>query len=519
MAQPLTNVLRPLSPSGIIEGVQIHKTVNYIHHSWIELTRTLKDLPVAVQDLKVPHDPHRPWPLYISPLEDRGAIQSLLEQTLSEEELMGIDLRVLPEDPNKIQEHGLLFLPYPYIVPGGRFNEMYGWDSYFILLGLLEDGRLDLAKGIVENYLYEIRHYGKILNANRTYYLGRSQPPFLTRAVLEVYGQTKDTDWLRRVLPGILGHYRFWTSPPHTLEDGGLSRYYALGKGPAPEVVWSEIDELGKSHYDRIKSVYQQKPTLNYDLGLFYDAARDELTDLFYTGDRSIRESGFDPTSRFGEFGVDVVHYFPVCLNTLLYVMETDLASIYRILEDPQGAEAFEARAARRKRLINSFFWNDEDGLYYDFRFLSQSQHRYPFLTTFYPLWAGIASKEQALRVASNLKSFETDCGLQASLNPSGNQWDAPFGWPPLQWIAIQGLLKFGFEDSALRIASKYVRLVSRECVRTGTIREKYNLKACDIEVREDVQFGYLTNEVGFGWTNGVYLKLLPLIIDHCMLY
>ena len=518
-AQPLEKA--PLAGIflGIQEQIRVANTAVYIDQAWNELTRTLKDIPIAVQDIKVPHDPGKPWPLYISGLEDLESIQTLLSRTLSSADLSRVEIRTIPDDPDNIEEHGLLFLPYPYVVPGGRFNEMYGWDSYFILLGLLASGRTDLAKSIVENYLYQVRHYQKILNANRTYYLGRSHPPFLTRAVLELFERTKDTAWLKRALPFLLDHYRFWTCPPHLLEAGGLSRYYALGKGPAPEVAWSEVDEFGRSHYDRVKEYYEENADVGYDKELFFDAEAGELTDLFYTGDRSVRESGFDPTARFGEFGVDIVNYFPVCLNTLLYAMEEDIANIYRLLGDPMGATLFEGLARRRKNTINCLLWDEQKGMYFDYQFRSRTRRVYPFLTTFYPLWAGIASNAQAKRIVENLPRFETSCGLQTSLTPSGNQWDAPFGWAPLQWIAVGGLLRYGYAEEAARIAEKFIRLVTDEHARTGTIREKYNVQACNIEVSEDVRFGYLTNEVGFGWTNGVYLGLLPLIKPTKVLY
>ena len=153
-----------------------------------------------------------------------------------------IDIRTLPRDVLSIRDHGLLYLPRPYVVPGGRFNEMYGWDSYFIQVGLLRDGELERARDIVENFVYEILHYGTILNANRTYFLSRSQPPFLTRMILGVYEQTGDADWLRRTVPAIERYYRFWTTEPHAIPEVGLSRYFDRGTGPAPEVLADEKD-------------------------------------------------------------------------------------------------------------------------------------------------------------------------------------------------------------------------------------------------------------------------------------
>src|SRR5439155_24916575 len=143
------------------------------------------------------------------------------------------EIRKLPEDPAQVRGQGLLYLPRPYVVPGGRFNEMYGWDSYFIQVGLLRDGELELAKDMADNALYEIREYGKILNANRTYYLTRSQPPFLTEMLLGVYGRTQDRSWLAGSVDAIERFYLYWTHEPHVTGQTGLSRYFDLGTGPS----------------------------------------------------------------------------------------------------------------------------------------------------------------------------------------------------------------------------------------------------------------------------------------------
>ena len=153
--------------------------------------------------------------------------------------------------------------------------------------------------------------------------------------------------------------------------------------------------------------------------------------------------------------------------------------------------------------------WDAEDGLYYDYDFARKRLRKYPFLTTFYPLWAGIATHEQAGRVAANLMRFEQPGGLQTSTAPSGNQWDAPFGWAPLQLIAVQGLRRYGFHEAADRIAIKFLSLVRDEYLKSGTIVEKYDVVRRATEVSGDIRFGYRSNEVGFGWTNAVFVTLL----------
>src|SRR2546426_5300484 len=305
-------------------AARIASVRTYIKQTWHTLPGPAGDLPKAAPDPKIRRAPDEPSPVYLAPDESRTETEQALRAVLSAEDLRHIELRTLPERPDRIREHGLLFLPYSYVVPGGRFNEMYGWDSYFIQLGLLRDGELELARNMTDNFLYEIAHYGMILNANRTYFLTRSQPPFLTEMILGVYEKTHDRAWLRSTLPAIDRYYAFWTTPPHLIESIGLSRYYDLGDGPAPEVLSDERDTQGRTHYDRVREYYRTHAVDDYDVSQYYDRATDQLTPLFYRGDRSVRESGFDPSNRYGPFSVDIIHYVPVCLNVLLFRMEQE---------------------------------------------------------------------------------------------------------------------------------------------------------------------------------------------------
>ncbi|HEX2454729.1 MAG TPA: trehalase family glycosidase [Vicinamibacterales bacterium] len=488
---------------------QLDELRKYIKTSWTTLTRTMKDLPAAAHDPKLPRSPGQPWPVYVSAKEDREQRARELRATLSEREVAEIDLKVLPADPLTIREHGLLYLPNPYVVPGGRFNEMYGWDSYFILVGLLRDGEIRRAQDMVQNFLYEIDQYGTILNANRTYFLTRSQPPFLTRMILGVFEATKDKDWLRSTLPAIDQYYRFWTTAPHLIDESGLSRYFDRGEGPAPEVVSDEKDSAGRTHYDRAREYYRTHEIKDYDARLFYDRAKDQLTDLFYKGDRSMRESGFDPSSRFGPFSVDIIHYAPVCLNSLLYQMEVDGATIAKLLGNDAAEGQWRDRARARQERVNRLLWDEKAGLYFDYNVRTHQRRPYQFATTFYPLWVGLATGEQARRVRANLSKFEAPGGLLTSTEVTGNQWDAPFGWAPLQMIAVEGLRRYGYDEDADRLATKFVALVTKEFQEHGTIVEKYDVRRRESDVEAGIKFGYAANQVGFGWTNGVVLELL----------
>lgn len=478
----------------------------YIDDAWAPLTRSLDDLPEAARDPKMSGQP--PWPVYVPPARHAAVLQRL-RRILPPDRLRAIDVRPLPPHRSSITRHGLLFLPEPYVVPGGRFNEMYGWDSYFIAVGLLRAGRVEAARQMTDDLLYEVEHYGHVLNANRTYYLTRSQPPFLSRMVLEVFARTRDRSWLQRAALLVARAHAYWMRPAHRAGHTGLSRYFDLGEGPAPEVVAAERDGRGLDHYERAREFYRTHAVDAYDEAKYYDERRDRLTPLFYKGDRSMRESGFDPSDRFGPLGVDVIHYAPVCLNVLLAVTERDLAEMARLLGRPAEARRWTARGERRRRAIDRYLWDPEAHLYFDYNFATGRRRRYEFATTFYPLWARLASAEQARGVAHSLGLFEAPFGLLTSTRETGSQWDAPFGWAPLHLVAVGGLRAYGFDEAADRLARKFVTLVARDLGEHGVIVEKYDVRRGTSALGSSLRFGYTTNEVGFGWTNGVVLELL----------
>jgi alpha,alpha-trehalase len=438
-------------------------------------------------------------------------------------------------DPEKVQPAGLLFLEQNYVVPGGRFNEMYGWDSYFIILGLLRDSRIELAQGMVNNFFFEIAHYGTVLNANRTYYLTRSQPPFLTSMILAVYDKGPGQAWLATAYAAAEKDYQMWTRAPHLAGNTGLSRYYDFGNGPVPEGL---KDESG--YYRRVAAYFLEHPSSTpvlveshdgnpgssepnenaigpmFKLQLCEMAASGEkcepmkklsLSRDFYKGDRAMRESGFDISFRFGPYSAETHHYAPVCLNSLLYKTEKDLEHMSQLLGKSQEAAKWRKRAQLRKQRINQFLWDRKRGLFFDYNFETGKRSQYEYGTTLYPLWAGLASREQALAVRKNLGIFEQAGGLAMSRTGSGVQWDFPYGWAPIQLLGVKGLRRYGFNADADRISYKFLSMVIENFQRDGTIREKYNVVARSSETK--VATGYHSNEVGFGWTNGVFLELL----------
>jgi alpha,alpha-trehalase len=491
-----------LSPS------RLRPVREYVKQGWTTLTRSVRDLIAAAPDPKMRRKPGEAWPVYLSAKEDRARVEAELRAALGAE-FGRIDLRTLPADRGSIKDHGLLYLPRPYVVPGGRFNEMYGWDSYFIQVGLLRDGELERAKDMVENFLYEIEHYGTILNANRTYFLSRSQPPFLTEMILGAYARTNDREWLARTVPAIEKYYALWTTGQHLAGDTRLSRYWDFGEGPAPEVVSDERDAQGRTHYDRAREFYRTHRVDDYDVGRYYDRKRDRLTDLFYKGDRSMRESGFDPSNRFGTLNVDVIHYAPVCLNALLFRMEIEAGWINEELGNAVAARAWQARAEDRREAIDRHLWDEKAGMYFDYNFETKQRRPYEFATTFWPLWVGAASKEQARRVHDNLSKLEAPGGILTSARVTGNQWDAPFGWAPLQLLAVDGLRRYGYDASADRLARKFLSLVVKEFEEHSVIVEKYDVQRRESDVASGIRFGYASNEIGFGWTNAAFVEML----------
>ncbi|MDF2690579.1 MAG: neutral trehalase [Gammaproteobacteria bacterium] len=490
----------------------IKKARDYIQKSWGDLLRTHKQILQAMSDPKLPASHNERKILYISQSETLSSVKSQLKNCLTQSVFEQINIEVLPDNPDKIKWHGLLYLPQPYVVPGGRFNEMYGWDSYFIILGLIRDNLVDIAKGMVENALYQIEHYGKVLNSNRSYHLDRSQPPLISQMVLAIYRQTCDREWLAQAIKSIEKDHRFWNSAPHLIESIGMSRYCAQSNKPSLEVIHSEIDETGRDHYERIRAYFKTHHVQDYRISKYYDKKRDTLRPSFYMADRSARESGFDPSNKYGPFGGGTPSYASICLNSLLYQMEQDLAEIHQILGNQTSRNEWNECAIQRSIAVNRYCWDEDLGYYFDYDADRKIMRPYIFATTFYPLWAGIASQDRAQQVIRNLVALEAPGGLLASTYVTGNQWDAPFGWAPFHYFAVKALKRYGYHAEAERLSYKFINLVNHEFEQHGSIFEKYDVSSESSEVKANIKFGYQSNEIGFGWTNAVYLELLDFL-------
>jgi alpha,alpha-trehalase len=529
--KPATSISRPAGASDSLSDI-----LRYISAGWDTLTRTMNHCE-SLEDTKTEGEPvlYLPAEMAIPP-----SITELQSHCRIRVEHLPARITGPAEiDLSKIRTEGLLYLEKPYVVPGGQFNEMYGWDSYFIIRGLLRDHRVELAKGMVENFFFEISHYGGILNANRTYYLTRSQPPFLSSMIMAVYEAEKaagqqNLSWLAQAYQFAVRDYQQWTHEPHLAGDTGLSRYFDHADGPVPEIMGDPSHYYrGAAHYFLVHGGSHEqyligasdKHPVAADVGPRFPvyicdpqavgagntgcAPPDQLTltSDFYKGDRSMRESGFDVTFRFGPFGAETHHYAPVCLNSLLYKTEKDLEQMSNLLGHPEQARDWKAKAAERQQRMVKYFWDERGGLFFDYNFVTHKRSKYEYATTFYPLWAGLASKAQAQAVVQNLKLFEQPGGLATSRIESQAQWDFPYGWAPIHLLAVEGMRRYEYGVQADRIAGKFLSTVLDNFKRESNIREKYNVVTRSSET--SIVAGYAQNVTGFGWTNAVFLELL----------
>jgi alpha,alpha-trehalase len=522
------------APAQETAGPGLQPILTYISSAWDTLTRSMTSCDSLV-DPKLKAAPV----LYLpKDFPEPPAVQKLATDCNVRVEHLPAEIHTLGEiDTSKFQPHGLLYLENKYVVPGGRFNEMYGWDSYFIIRGLLQSGRIELARGMVDNFFFEIEHYGAMLNANRTYYLTRSQPPFLSSMFVDVYrashkeGQP-DKPWLERAYADLNKDYEMWTRDPHLAGKTGLSRYYDFGDGPPAEAVQDETGFYRKvAGYlffhpaEADDYVVELKPGTDQAVaGSAYtidvcDAARTmarpecektrefKLSADYYKGDRSMRESGFDVSFRFGAFGSATHHYAPVCLNSLLYKTEKDLEQISRWLGHTADAAQWAKHAEDRKRLVTRYLWDAQHGMFFDYDFTKDKLSTYRYASMFYPLWAGLATPEQAKATAANLKVIERAGGVAMSPYDKGTQWDLPYGWGNIEMVVIAGLRRYGFNADADRVSYEFLSTVADNFRRDGNIREKYNVVTRSSEAH--VELGYEMNVVGFGWTNAAFLELL----------
>jgi len=449
-------------------------------------------------------------PEYVKSINDRPGILALaMKKTVDED--------------GKVNFEGV-----PFVVPGGRFNEMYGWDSYFEALGLIVDGRIDLARGMVDNFAYEILHYGKILNANRSYYLTRSQPPFLTDMAIKVFErlspekEVENKEWLTEAFRAAIKEYHtVWMSEPRLDRKTMLSRFYPTGLGIPPETE--------ASHFDHIIEPFAKKHGVTIaDFDNMYNNGeiKEPELDEYFLHDRAVRESGHDTTYRYEK---RCAHLATIDLNSLLYKYEIDIGETIRDIFNgeftdydgvKQDPDVWFERAAERKVRIDKYLWNEEESLYFDYDTVKEEQSTYDTVTAYWAMWAGCASADQAEKLTENsLSKFEVTGGLvsgtecsrgQISLDRPNRQWDFPFGWAPHQIMAWHGFEKYGKTEVARRLAYRWLYTITKAFVDfNGVVPEKFDVVSLTHKVEVEygnvgVDFKFVPRE-GFGWMNASY--------------
>lgn len=433
----------------------------------------------------------------------------------------------------KLEEKNGVISGVPFAVPGGRFNEMYGWDSYFESVGLLLDGKVELAKSMADNFQYEIEHYGKILNANRSYYLTRTQPPLYTSIIREVFEKTQNKQWLLSHLKTAIKEYEtVWMVKGKRLTGNGLNRYLAEGIGITPEAEEGHYHAILKPYADAAKM-----PIEAYEDAYAKGDVVNEKLDSYFVHDRTVRESGHDTSYRIEGICADLNL---VELNAMLYKYETDFAEMMAYFNTDTlktlagGSKVYSSsywldKANKRKQLANAFLWNSGKGLYFDFNVKTHEQSSFISATTFAPMWANMASDEQAERLVKNaipllkekggIAGSDMESRGELSDERPPRQWDYPNGWAPHQMMIWKGLLNYGFNEEAQELIYRWLYMITKCAVDyNGSICEKYDVVNASHKVDAEygnvgAQFEYLPTE-GFGWMNASYQLGLSLIND-----
>ncbi|WP_447510255.1 alpha,alpha-trehalase [Citrobacter gillenii] len=394
----------------------------------------------------------------------------------------------------------LLPLPEPYVVPGGRFREIYYWDSYFTMLGLAESNHWDKVSDMVANFAYEIDAWGHIPNGNRSYYLSRSQPPFFAFMV-ELLAQHDGNDALKKYLPQMQKEYSYWMEGVETLKPGQQSkRVVKLADGTVLNRYWDDRDTPRPESW--VEDIATAKSNPNRP-------ATDIYRDL-----RSAAASGWDFSSRWMDnpnqlSTLRTTSIVPVDLNALLYKMEKMIALASKAAGDEAKATQYEDFANARQKGIESYLWNDKEGWYADYDLKSQKVRNQLTAAALFPLYVNAAANDRASKVAAATQAHLLQPGGLATTSvKSGQQWDAPNGWAPLQWVAASGLQNYGQDKVAMEVTWRFLTNVQHTYDREKKLVEKYDVSSTGTGGGG----GEYPLQDGFGWTNGVTLKMLDLI-------
>ncbi len=390
----------------------------------------------------------------------------------------------------------LIALPRPYIVPGGRFREIYYWDSYFTMLGLREAGKNEMIENMVVNFAYLVKNYGHVPNGNRSYYLSRSQPPVLS-LMIDILSTIKNEEVYDKYLDILEQEYRFWMQGAEDLRENRtqIDRVVFLNKNCILNRYWDNLQTPRPESY-------------KHDVEIFLHSGRDST---IFRDIRAAAESGWDFSTRWFDDGrtlktINTTNIIPVDLNCLLYHLEMTLSRAYSCRNDLTKSRKYEQLASRRKQLIQQYFWNDELGYFFDYNIESSCQMTQYTLAGLFPLFFHLVDTLEAERVKEVIEDkFLKAGGLVTTVTPeSGQQWDYPNGWAPLQWIGYSACKNYGFYTMAHEISQRWIALNAKVYFETGKMMEKYDV----VNINRPGGGGEYPLQDGFGWTNGVFLAL-----------
>lgn len=409
---------------------------------------------------------------------------------------------VLTQNPDKFSPYSSLIpLPHPYIVPGGRFREIYYWDSYFTLLGLMVSDKKELAENMVDNFSFLIDSIGFIPNGNRAYYTGRSQPPFFSVMVSLIASDNRDK--FIGYLESLRKEYNFWMRGSENLanENKTEARVVFMPDSSILNRYWDEYD-------------FPRPESFKADYELVYE--NDLEPAITYRHLRAGAESGWDYSSRWfkDHSTIATIHttdIIPIDLNCLMYHLELMIAQGYNWDDQLAKSKEFLIKADNRKKAIYKYLWDEDAHFFIDYDHREGKPTGVLSLAGMYPLFFKLASKKQAKVVKNKIeKRFLMSGGFVSTLNKTGQQWDAPNGWAPLQWITINGLYNYGFSNLGNIGAERWLKRNKEVFKATGKMMEKYNV----LDTALLAGGGEYELQDGFGWTNGVALALDKIMCD-----
>jgi alpha,alpha-trehalase len=414
--------------------------------------------------------------------------------------------------------NSILPLPYPYIVPGGRFREIYYWDSYFTMLGLKESGEIQMMENMVKNFAYLINTYGHIPNGNRSYYLSRSQPPYFSLMV-DLLASIKDNKVYKTYLSAMQKEYDYWMKGSKDLKSNqAINRVVKMQNGAILNRYWDTQQTPRQESY---KEDYETAEATALKLAMRIKIASPEALKNILDNNkaetyRNLRAgacSGWDFSSRWFEDyctinTIQTTKIIPVDLNCLLYAEEKSLSKAYTLNNQFALAKKYNLLAKKRKSAINNYCWSCKNGFYYDYNFFTKQLTTSENAAALYPLFVNLASATQAKSVAKFVKiNLLEPGGVVTTTINTGQQWDSPNGWAPLQWVAVKGLNNYEQNILAKQIAHRWISLNNKVYKATGKMMEKYDV----VNISKPAGGGEYPSQDGFGWTNGVYLALKKL--------